>query len=36
VLATLDALQQDYLEDRYRASVRLRRIVCARAASLLT
>lgn len=27
VLATLDALQQDYLEDRYRASVRLRRIV---------
>jgi 3-hydroxybutyryl-CoA dehydrogenase len=27
VLATLDALQQDYLEDRYRASVRLRRLV---------
>lgn len=27
VLATLDALQQDYAEDRYRASVRLRRLV---------
>jgi 3-hydroxybutyryl-CoA dehydrogenase len=27
ILATLDALQQDYLEDRYRASVRLRRVV---------
>jgi 3-hydroxybutyryl-CoA dehydrogenase len=27
VLATLDALQQDYQEDRYRASVRLRRSV---------
>ena len=27
VLATLEALQQDYAEDRYRASVRLRRLV---------
>lgn len=35
VLATLDALQQDYLEDRYRASVRLRRIV-REGGSLLT
>ncbi|MCU0617044.1 MAG: 3-hydroxyacyl-CoA dehydrogenase NAD-binding domain-containing protein [Gemmatimonadaceae bacterium] len=35
VLATLDALQQDYLEDRYRASVRLRRLV-REGGSLLT